>query len=94
MAREQSFFDQAANAFRGVVDDIRAKLIDEAWFGRRAAPPGQFDGVDLGWVREPAPNIIRSADDLAPRPTFEALWAPGEPGREPVAHDQEMDFER
>ncbi len=31
--------DWFADAFGGAVSDIRQKLIDEAWFGRRPAAP-------------------------------------------------------
>lgn len=51
--------DWFAQAFGGAVADIRAKLVDEAWFGRRTAEPSQRG--DLGWSiadhpRESAPD--------------------------------------
>jgi len=44
--KRQWFLD----SFGAPVADIRAKLIEEAWFGRRVSEP--FQSKDLGWMRE------------------------------------------
>lgn len=72
---------------RSAVQDIRGKLIDEGWFGRRAAPPSQFDASPLGWHREPS-----GVDAGPPRQSFDEAWAPRERGDaarelEAPAHD-------
>ena len=46
--------DWIAEMFGEAAADARAKLIDEAWFGRRGAEP--HDG--LGWTREPAAEEV------------------------------------
>lgn len=51
--------DWFTETFGAAADDIRAKLIDEAWFGRRTADHGHRGG--LGWSlgdhpREPDPT--------------------------------------
>lgn len=58
--------DWFAEAFGGAVADIRAKLIDEAWFGRRT--PEQPSRGDLGWSMDhpkeaaPSPEIDQGHD--------------------------------
>lgn len=50
--------DWFTQAFGGAVSDVRAKLIDEAWFGRHSAE--RTSRGDLGWSidhpRESAPS--------------------------------------
>ncbi len=40
--------DWYIDAFGHPIADIRAKLIDEGWFGRRTNEPSH----DLGWMRD------------------------------------------
>ncbi len=70
-------FGQAAEA----VADIRSKLIDEGWFGRRspAAPSG------LGWEKPEA--------DAPALSSFEEQWAAREPG-EPSAPTPDHGIDR
>ncbi|TAL32258.1 MAG: hypothetical protein EPN98_13995 [Phenylobacterium sp.] len=63
---------------REAIEDVRAKLIDEAWFGRRSAAPRSPD-VALGWVTEHDAEARAHAPD-APRTTFDEQWAPRPPG--------------
>lgn len=42
-----SMADWFGQAFGSAVEDIRNKLIEEGWFGRKTVEPGQHDG--LGW---------------------------------------------
>ncbi|MFA5989927.1 MAG: hypothetical protein WC803_10025 [Sphingomonas sp.] len=48
--------DWFAQAFGSAVADIRAKLIDEAWFGRRT--PEQPARGDLGWSMTDHPREL------------------------------------
>lgn len=95
MARETRMLDRMIAGFGQAVDDIRAKLIDEAWFGRRAASPRQFEPQDLGWD---GPDTRRSGQEpsFMPRPSFEDMWATRE--REPAGlepdRDQDPELER
>lgn len=54
---------------RDAVADVRAKLIDEGWFGRRT-PDANRAAHDLGWGQGASPTL----DD------FEKQWAVREPG--------------
>ena len=49
------------SAFGGAADDIRAKLIDEAWFGRRPPAPQTQNAQDRSTTDEPE----REPDDRA-----------------------------
>lgn len=66
--------------FRSAVEDARAKLIDEGWFGRRSNAPG---GHDLGheWA---GPSIHDTPDKAPASSSFEEQWAPREPGPSPA----------
>lgn len=58
----------------GILDDIRSKLVDEGWFGRRA-PEGRCDPVSsLGEARGSASPDVDAA--------FAQAWALGEPSEE------------
>lgn len=77
---------------RSALQDIRGKLLDEGWFGRRAAPPSQFEASSLGWHREPA-----SADAGAPhRASFQEQWAARDPAASPdiAASEQGIGIDR
>lgn len=69
-------FGQAAEA----IADIRSKLIDEGWFGRRSpATP-----TSLGWEKPGGTD--------APVSSFEEQWAAREPGQpSPAAPDHGID---
>ncbi|MFN7388404.1 hypothetical protein [Brevundimonas sp.] len=57
------------------VADIRSKLIDEGWFGRRVGErPG--GGMGQGWE---GPTIHDTPRDLPRGPSFEEAWAVREP---------------
>lgn len=71
-------FDFLFGEMRSAVQDVRSKLIDEGWFGRRAAPPSQLDAPSLGWHREPTGTSAGP-----PRQSFEEAWAPRERGDTP-----------
>lgn len=61
--KRQWFLD----SFGAPVADIRAKLIEEAWFGRRVNEPIQSN--DLGWMREersPRSDSAEHAPDRSP----------------------------
>lgn len=67
--KRQWFLD----SFGAPVADIRAKLIEEAWFGRRVSEPLQ--SKDWGWLREEHQPHGHSADlspDRTPHPTRDA----------------------
>ena len=72
-----SVLDDVLSAMKDAVDDIRSKLIDEGWFGRRAAPPSQFDVTPGGNGRQPF--------DME-RPSFDEAWA-----ARPAGEDHERD---
>lgn len=63
---------------RGILDeigdalaDVRSKLIDEGWFGRRGPnAPGRSLGDAWG-----GPDIHDTPDDLPRGPSFEEGWA-------------------
>lgn len=66
-------------ALGDAVADIRSKLIDEGWFGRRAGErPG--GGQGLGWD---GPSIHDTPRDLPRGPSFEEAWAVREPAASP-----------
>lgn len=53
------------------IGDIRSKIIDEAWFGRRGSTPAASGS--LGWEMD-APKP-RTMDDLRALQSFEEAWA-------------------
>jgi hypothetical protein len=76
--------DALLGGFGQALADIRGKLIDEGWFGRRAAPPRQFDVSPLGWERAPERDTVWTDRTGVPtRQTFEELWAPRERAEQP-----------
>lgn len=82
---------------RDAIEDIRGKLIDEAWFGRRTSASGQSPAKSLGWELEPGEISPAQGDRFAPRPSFEAQWAPAdrtEAGRDAPDRDHELDLDR
>lgn len=48
--------DWFAEAFGAAASDVRAKLIDEAWFGRRVPEPGRDNDPGCSPGDHPAPN--------------------------------------
>lgn len=52
--------DWFTEAFGYPVADIRAKLIDEAWFGRKANE--HRHGSDLGWFRHDQARFSNAVD--------------------------------
>ena len=76
--------DDLLSGFKNAIDDTRSKLIDEDWFGRRAAPPSQFDvGTGPASGREPFAMA---------RPSFEDGWAVRSPA-DALSHDDPADRE-
>lgn len=78
------------------VKDIRAKLIDEGWFGRREPVamrdiPDQEDTDWLNWVSEVGDHGLG-----AHSPSFEEAWARREPAaaNEQGRDDKGFDFDR
>jgi hypothetical protein len=65
------FFAKAAEAVgevtRGAIPDIRHKLVDEAWFGRRAYQGEQDMSARLGWTKPDAEAPGQAWDDLCKR---------------------------
>lgn len=87
-------FDFLFGELSHAVQDIRSKLIDEGWFGRRAAPPSQFDANPLGWDRAPERETIWTDRSGSQRQSFEEAWAPRDPseGPSPVeSSDHDLD---
>ncbi|MDO8381021.1 hypothetical protein [Phenylobacterium sp.] len=79
--------------FRDAVQDIRSKLVDEGWFGRRSAPPG---GMDLArdWS---GPSVHETPGRLPSSPSFEEQWAPcerGDPAPDPGAPSHDIGVDR
>ncbi|WP_421729378.1 hypothetical protein [Brevundimonas sp.] len=56
------------------IADIRTKLIDEGWFGRRAASGGQNLAQEWG-----GPSIHDTPGAMAGGSSFEEAWAVREP---------------
>lgn len=56
--------DWFAQTFGQAVADMRAKLIDEAWFGRRVPEP--HGPNDLGWSRDDDPSPERETRSQEP----------------------------
>lgn len=63
-------------ALGDAVADIRNKLIDEGWFGRRIGER-TGSGLSAGWD---GPSIHDTPRDLPRGPSFEEAWAVREPG--------------
>lgn len=76
---------------RSAVQDIRSKLIDEGWFGRRAgASPQQNLARDWG-----GPSIHDQPGLSISRPPFEEQWAARAPGEaRDAAEPGGMDLDR
>lgn len=71
--RDSGLFAAVFGTLADAVQDVRSKLIDEGWFGRRGVSPERTLAQDWG-----GPTIHQ---DLMARPSFEEAWAPraGEP---------------
>ena len=83
--RPTSLGDFLFGMARDAIADIRGKLIDEGWFGRRSVEPS---GKDLGWSK---PTIHDRPSPLGMgQSSFEEQWAvrpPSERGHEPQGLD-------
>lgn len=76
-------------AMGDAVADIRSKLIDEGWFGRRVGErPG--GGLADGWN---GPSIHNTPRDLPRGPSFEEAWAVREPAEQP-GHERDVGMDR
>lgn len=88
-----------------VIADVRDKLVDEAWFGRRPTeqredPLARLGGGDEfkrqwtgGLGGEPSePDLSASSrlPKLGARQSFEEAWALGEPAEGQTARDKEV----
>lgn len=69
--------------------DIRSKLIDEGWFGRRGPSTGQNLAQDWG-----GPSIHDTPGDLPRGPGFEEAWAVREPASGDMDRTQEIGIDR
>lgn len=69
--------------------DIRSKLIDEGWFGRRGPSTGQNLAQDWG-----GPSIHDTPSDLPRGPSFEEAWAVREPASHEMDRAQEIGIDR
>jgi hypothetical protein len=83
--RGASLGDFLFGVARDAIADMRGKLIDEGWFGRRSHDVG---GMDLGWDK---PNIHDQPGPIGMgQSSFEEQWAvraPSERGHEPQGLD-------
>lgn len=91
MAREPAnWLDQLLSGTRGAVEDIRAKLIDEAWFGHGDSAPAR-PAPDLGWTNDAGP---RSQEEICPRASFAEAWATRDAPTVGAELGQDREFER
>lgn len=68
------------------VSDIRSKLIEEGWFGRRSGAPSGGASLASDWT---GPTVHGAA--LPPRQSFEEAWAPRKADQEPSPPGMEID---
>lgn len=87
--RGDGIADRLVAGLGDAVADIRTKLLDEAWFGRRTTSPGEASS--LGWEQPPT---VRAAADTMPRRSFEETWATRVPDQGRDVADTEQEFER
>lgn len=78
------------NELRSAIRDVRLKLLDEGWFGRRSASNTQADGFSFDVNPQPDP----SEAFYGRRPSFEERWATREPSQEKTAQDRGHDIDR
>ena len=70
----------------GAIDDIRARTVEEGWFGRAS---GKASDLANGWTR---PTVHDAG--LPPRPSFEEAWAARPPGEAAPSHERSQDLDR
>ena len=58
----RSLFDELAHSVGNAVNDVREKLIEEAWFGRTTAPQERMSQA-VGDLLVQAPSVSPSAPD-------------------------------
>lgn len=92
MARENSSpLDRLLAGFGRAVEDVRSKLIEEGWFGRRTANPSAAQR--LGWERDALSDVpdefFVDRASLVRRPSFEEAWRTREPGGSDLPGDPE-----
>lgn len=80
-----------AKGIGDAVADVRSKLIDEGWFGRRG-PSASSPSADLGWELD-APKP-RTMDDLRALQSFEDAWATREPPIDKLDPDYDLGIDR
>jgi hypothetical protein len=78
------------NELRAAIRDVRHKLLDEGWFGRRSSSNMQADGFTFDFGRERDPG--EKADDR--RQSFDEQWAVKERSQERGNQEHGLDIDR
>lgn len=83
--RRSGILDFLFGEAQQAVADVRAKLIEEGWFGRRSAPSRE---PSLGWTRPEAPTSGHRER------SFEEQWAVRSPGNDMQPPGADHDHDR
>lgn len=83
--RQESLFDTLFTMAGEAVADVRSKLIDEGWFGRRGPTGGTIDRIPNEFFDTERGKAFHNS------PSFEEQWAVRDPAEPHPTHDMDME---